>query len=121
MRDGGVLGRQLEEGNVGQAWENSTGRACGDSLSIRKISKDRVWKWEGKDGVKTFVGSCSRKSVREGGQGHKRRHLSLMPTPGDFRHFYQSGSGLLEGKRGSKIRKSIKQNYRQRRRKINSA
>lgn len=103
MRDDGVLGRQWEEGNVGQAWEHCTGRVCGDSLSVRKISKDRVWKWEGTNGVKIFVGSCAEKSVRKGGQGPKRWHLSLMPPPGDFRHFTQSGSGLLEGKRGSKI------------------
>lgn len=60
MRNDGVLHRQWEDGNVGQAWEHCTGRVCGDSLFVRKIPKNGVWKWEGKDGVKTFVGSCAR-------------------------------------------------------------
>lgn len=90
------MGRQWEDDSVGQVWEHCAGRVCGDSLSVRKIPEDEVWKWEGKDGVKTFVGSCARESVREGGQGHKRRHLSLTPPPGDFRHFTKVGQAFMK-------------------------
>lgn len=67
MRDDGVLGRQWEE-----AMWNKHGSIVQEECVVTVCLSGRFPRTEcgsGKDGVRTFVGSCAGKSVREGGQG----------------------------------------------------